>query len=41
MNANASAAIDPLLDHARRLLDEGDHSLEALAAATGLGPTTL
>jgi AraC family transcriptional regulator of adaptative response/methylated-DNA-[protein]-cysteine methyltransferase len=41
MNANASAAIDPVLDHARRLLDEGDHSLEALANATGLGPTTL
>ena len=41
MNANASAAIDPVLDHARRLLDEGDHSLDALAAATGLGPTTL
>ena len=41
MNANASAAIDPVLDHARRLLDEGDHSLEALAATTGMGPTTL
>jgi len=41
MNANAAAATDPLLDHARRLLDEGDQSLEALAAATGLGPTTL
>jgi len=41
MNANAAAAIDPLLDHARRLLDAGDHSLEALASATGLGATSL
>ena len=41
MNANAAAAIDPLLEHARRLLDEGDHSLDALASATGLGATAL
>ena len=42
MNAIAStAAPDPVLEHARRLLDEGDHGLEALAAATGLGATTL
>ena len=45
MNANARvaapAASDPRLDLARRLLDEGDQSLESLAAATGLGPTTL
>src|SRR6187549_1239731 len=43
MNANAAAALrpDPSLEHARRLLDQGDHSLEALAAATGLGATTL
>ena len=40
MNATATA-LDPLLEHARRLLDEGDYSLEALAAATGLGPTAL
>jgi len=42
MNARADiAALDPVLEHARRLLDEGDHSLEALASATGLGPTVL
>jgi AraC family transcriptional regulator of adaptative response/methylated-DNA-[protein]-cysteine methyltransferase len=41
MNASPELAIDPLLDHARRLLDEGDHSLEALSSATGLGPTVL
>jgi AraC family transcriptional regulator of adaptative response/methylated-DNA-[protein]-cysteine methyltransferase len=42
MNARTQfTALDPLLEHARRLLDEGDHSLEALASATGLGATTL
>jgi AraC family transcriptional regulator of adaptative response/methylated-DNA-[protein]-cysteine methyltransferase len=42
MNARAEmVAADPVLEHARRLLDEGDHSLEALASATGLGPTSL
>jgi AraC family transcriptional regulator of adaptative response/methylated-DNA-[protein]-cysteine methyltransferase len=42
MNAIArTAALDPVLEHARRLLDEGDHSLDALAAATGLGATSL
>jgi AraC family transcriptional regulator of adaptative response/methylated-DNA-[protein]-cysteine methyltransferase len=42
MNAIATtAAPDPLLEHARHLLDEGDHSLDALAAATGLGATAL
>ena len=44
MNANA-AALDPLydsrLEQARRLLDEGDHSLDELARATGLGATAL
>jgi AraC family transcriptional regulator of adaptative response/methylated-DNA-[protein]-cysteine methyltransferase len=44
MNTNA-ASLDPLydsrLEKARRLLDEGDHSLDELAAATGLGPTSL
>ena len=29
---------DPRLDRARRLLDAGDHSLDALGAAVGLGP---
>jgi AraC family transcriptional regulator of adaptative response/methylated-DNA-[protein]-cysteine methyltransferase len=42
MNAIAkTAALDPVLEHARRLLDAGDHSLDALAAATGLGATSL
>jgi AraC family transcriptional regulator of adaptative response/methylated-DNA-[protein]-cysteine methyltransferase len=41
MNATAQLAPDPRLEQARRLLDDGDHSLEALAAATGLGPTAL
>jgi AraC family transcriptional regulator of adaptative response/methylated-DNA-[protein]-cysteine methyltransferase len=41
MNARPDIAVDSVLEHARRLLDEGDHSLEALASATGLGATTL
>ena len=41
VTAMPATALDPRLDHARRLLDEGDHSLEVLAAATGLGPTAL
>ena len=42
MNARADiASTDPVLEHARRLLDAGDHSLDALASATGLGPTVL
>jgi AraC family transcriptional regulator of adaptative response/methylated-DNA-[protein]-cysteine methyltransferase len=41
MNAVTATTPDPVLEHARRLLDEGDHSLEALAAATGLGATSL
>jgi AraC family transcriptional regulator of adaptative response/methylated-DNA-[protein]-cysteine methyltransferase len=41
MNARPDIAVDSVLEHARRLLDESDHSLEALASATGLGATTL
>jgi AraC family transcriptional regulator of adaptative response/methylated-DNA-[protein]-cysteine methyltransferase len=41
MNARPDIAVDSVLEYARRLLDEGDHSLEALASATGLGATTL
>jgi len=44
MNASAASLRpdrDPSLEHARRLLDQDDYSLEALAAATGLGATTL
>ena len=32
---------DPRLDRARRLLDQDDHSLDALGAAVGLSPTHL
>ena len=41
LTAMPAAALDPRLETARRLLDDGDHSLDALAAATGLGATTL
>jgi len=41
VTAMPAAALDPRLEHARRLLDDGDHSLEALSAATGLGATAL
>jgi AraC family transcriptional regulator of adaptative response/methylated-DNA-[protein]-cysteine methyltransferase len=41
MNARPDIAVDSVLEHARGLLDEGDHSLEALARPTGLGATTL
>lgn len=44
MNAIAAmpdAALDPRLEQARRLLDEGDPGLDALAAAVGLGATQL
>src|SRR5687768_18490936 len=40
MNATA-AALDPRLDHARRLLDDADLGLEELGAAVGLSPTHL
>ena len=40
MNATATA-LDPRLDHARRLLDEADHGLDELGAAVGLSPTHL
>ncbi len=44
MNAIAAmpdAALDPRLEQARRLLDEDDRGLDALAAAVGLGATQL
>jgi AraC family transcriptional regulator of adaptative response/methylated-DNA-[protein]-cysteine methyltransferase len=46
MNAAAHAmpatpAIDARLEQARRLLDAGDHTLDALGAAVGLSPTHL
>lgn len=40
MNATV-AALDPRLDQARRLLDEGDLGLDDLGAAVGLSPTHL
>jgi AraC family transcriptional regulator of adaptative response/methylated-DNA-[protein]-cysteine methyltransferase len=46
MNAPARAmpappAVDSRLEQARRLLDAGDHTLDALGAAVGLSPTHL
>jgi AraC family transcriptional regulator of adaptative response/methylated-DNA-[protein]-cysteine methyltransferase len=42
MNAIAKAvATDPRLDHARRLLDEGELGLDALGAAVGISPSHL
>src|SRR5688572_244974 len=37
----ATPAIDARLEQARRLLDAGDHTLDALGAAVGLSPTHL
>lgn len=39
--ANADNTIDPRLQQASRLLDQGDHSLAALAAAVGLSASHL
>jgi AraC family transcriptional regulator of adaptative response/methylated-DNA-[protein]-cysteine methyltransferase len=46
MNASAAlpataVSLDPRLAQARRLLEAGDHTLEALGAAVGLSPTHL
>lgn len=38
---NTSPALDPRLEHARRLLDDSDHTLDALGAAVGVSPTHL
>jgi len=41
MPTRAAPADDPRLEHARRLLDEGELGLDALGAAVGLSPTHL